>query len=434
MAVLMLGSTGNGKSALGNFIVDRTKEHHNKPETKFVQSKTATIQVGSESIESIIIDMPSGIKNDNEKLREKLTGECKVHNKRLQQLDKRRKKVLEEERKIIIIRELEMSIEEIKANLRDKDSSEMVLIETLTEHQTRAWFNRPKPRRFEITTEDKIEKVNINTNGKLTDYVKEDHKFKANLTGGFMRKLHATITLETSKRTKYAVDIERLERRLEVNEKILLILKGELTNSYVDTLRDRATFTTDTTSAPCDAVATGSAEEMAEAQTTAKSKATDPDWEKVKPKAIKKAKVTVPTVRSADAIQPPKNRWHSASSLPNKQRTSRRSMESRCAKEKREPVCGIRRVWGTLKGCSCGNILSALQKFSSVYVNVEVRRKFKPKGVNGANTQRWWFLIRGEEPDLLTLDGEWGSVQAQTTWKLERCYKPLEQDTTQPPR
>ena len=33
---------------------------------------------------------------------------------------------------------------------------------------------------------------------------------------------------------------------------------------------------------------------------------------------------------------------------------------------------------------------------------------------------------------MLTLDGEWSSVQAQTPWKLERCYKPLDQEISQP--
>ena len=81
-----------------------------------------------------------------------------------------------------------------------------------------------------------------------------------------------------------------------------------------------------------------------------------------------------------------------------------------------------------MRGCSCRTILSTLQKLTSVAEKVEVRRKFKKRG----NTEvRWWFLIRGEEPVLHSLDQEWVNIENSTLWKLERCYQPVSPSATQ---
>ena len=67
------------------------------------------------------------------------------------------------------------------------------------------------------------------------------------------------------------------------------------------------------------------------------------------------------------------------------------------ASENGQVVDGVRRVWGTIQGCSYRTVLSTLQRLTTVAENVEVRRKFKKRG----NTEvRWWFLIRGEETVL----------------------------------
>jgi len=58
---------------------------------------------------------------------------------------------------------------------------------------------------------------------------------------------------------------------------------------------------------------------------------------------------------------------------------------------------------------------------------VEVRRKFKKRG---GTEVRWWFLIRGEELVLQTLDQEWMNVENSTSWKLERCYQPVSPSAT----
>lgn len=95
---------------------------------------------------------------------------------------------------------------------------------------------------------------------------------------------------------------------------------------------------------------------------------------------------------------------------------------------RREEVDGVRRIWGTVRGCTTHTILMVLQKFSTVAEKVKVCRKFK-KGRN--NTIKWWFLIRGEEGVLQVLQQEWERIQTQTSWRLEHCYRPAQRNDEQ---
>jgi len=85
-----------------------------------------------------------------------------------------------------------------------------------------------------------------------------------------------------------------------------------------------------------------------------------------------------------------------------------------------EEVEGVRRIWGTMRGCSSKTILTALQRLSTVSDEIEVRRKFKKKN----NSVQWWFLVRGTEATLQSLEQQWERIRVQTSWKLERCHKP----------
>ena len=132
-----------------------------------------------------------------------------------------------------------------------------------------------------------------------------------------------------------------------------------------------------------------------------------------------------------------KQRWHSVKTLGVKRpehrgaggshSNSNTSPGGHGATENRQVVDGVRRVWGTMRGCSYRTVLSTLQRLTSVAENVEVRRKFKKRG----NTEvRWWFLIRGEETVLQNLDMEWVNIENSTSWKLERCYQPVSTSAT----
>ena len=43
--------------------------------------------------------------------------------------------------------------------------------------------------------------------------------------------------------------------------------------------------------------------------------------------------------------------------------------------------------------------------------------------ITKSNHTRWWFVLRGDEDILSTLESEWEQVQLQTNWKLEPLLK-----------
>ena len=102
-----------------------------------------------------------------------------------------------------------------------------------------------------------------------------------------------------------------------------------------------------------------------------------------------------------------KQRWHSVKTLAvnhPKQRKARDSYQNgpntppggrgaTALSENREVVDGVRRVWGTMRGCSYRTELSTLQRLITVAEKVDVSGKFKKRG---STEVRWWFLIRGE--------------------------------------
>ena len=139
--------------------------------------------------------------------------------------------------------------------------------------------------------------------------------------------------------------------------------------------------------------------------------------------------------RADKSVTGKKPQWHSVQTLParpashNKasqdsgspSRQSSRSSGKSLDTHARETVEGVRRVWGTLRNCTYRTVLATLRKLTSVAENVEVRRKFKKR--DGSEI-RWWFLIRGDESVLQTLQMEWENVENSTTWKLELCHRP----------
>ena len=79
-----------------------------------------------------------------------------------------------------------------------------------------------------------------------------------------------------------------------------------------------------------------------------------------------------------------KQQWHSVKTLGVKRpehrgaggshSNSNTSPGGHGATENRQVVDGVRRVWGTMRGCSYRTVLFTLQRLTSVAENVEVRR------------------------------------------------------------
>ena len=89
----------------------------------------------------------------------------------------------------------------------------------------------------------------------------------------------------------------------------------------------------------------------------------------------------------------------------------------------KEKVVGARRIWGTMKTTTVATVTSALSRLTSVGGRLQIRRKFK---TTTGNRSRWWFVVRGSEEDLCNLENEWDRINIQTSWKLEVCYKLVE--------
>ena len=102
---------------------------------------------------------------------------------------------------------------------------------------------------------------------------------------------------------------------------------------------------------------------------------------------------------------------------------------------KRVPVENCRKVWGTLRSTSTTVVINALKQTtpSSLGPSFSIKRKFK-NSQNGT-TRKWWFVIRGNKPDIDLLDKEWPNVALQTGWKLEPvlCFESAESTPAQLP-
>jgi len=81
------------------------------------------------------------------------------------------------------------------------------------------------------------------------------------------------------------------------------------------------------------------------------------------------------------------------------------------------------KIWGTMRETPASAVTTTLAKLTSVSSEqIQVRRKFK--SINGnINHIRWWFVLRGDEDVLSTLESEWEQVKMQTNWKLELLLK-----------
>ena len=59
-------------------------------------------------------------------------------------------------------------------------------------------------------------------------------------------------------------------------------------------------------------------------------------------------------------------------------------------------------------------VISSLSSLSSD--NLLIKRKYK--NVNSSSAQRWWFVVRADEPLLQELDSQWDTIALQTSWQL----------------
>jgi len=92
-------------------------------------------------------------------------------------------------------------------------------------------------------------------------------------------------------------------------------------------------------------------------------------------------------------------------------------------KKARIPVNNARKIWGTLRSTACSAVTSAIKRLTSAPLceKLTVKRKFRSsqEGI----IKKWWFMVRGNQPDLRILEEEWHKIEIQTGWKLEPVFQ-----------
>ena len=163
---------------------------------------------------------------DNERVKE-YNGEVTGYNLRLQEADAAAKEALAElESKEAEITTVTQSIEALQSNLDDKNSSESVDCNSWSvseEWRAMRWFSKS----YDLKSKWKIEEVDKWDNGhcKWKHVNEDDYQVKGKLEGQFMRGIYARITVKTSKRIKFATEIQILQNDIARERQQMTTLK-----------------------------------------------------------------------------------------------------------------------------------------------------------------------------------------------------------------
>ena len=89
-----------------------------------------------------------------------------------------------------------------------------------------------------------------------------------------------------------------------------------------------------------------------------------------------------------------------------------------------QKVCvkGVHRVWGTMSVTIITSLQCTITRF---FPSVSLRVKRKTICDNAGKVKRWWFVLHSSEEALKSLEDKWNSIQMQTGWKLELCFRPI---------
>lgn len=180
--------------------------------------------------ESLMVAKTAFLRSEDREKIKSYEGEITGYNKRLQQVNAKAAEALEKiQKREEMVTEKEKLLTILQRDLKDKDSPELTNIGGLAiskEWKLFQWISKC----FEKTVPIKIESVDKWTNGRCewSEYEQTDYSVKGKLEGQFMRGIYASITLQTSKRTKYAEEISSLEKQIRELENSKRILKDHL--------------------------------------------------------------------------------------------------------------------------------------------------------------------------------------------------------------
>ena len=171
----------------------------------------------------VVVAKTEHLKQIDDKECGKIHGEIAGYNKRLKQANDRAAETFSKiENEEVKKSELVAELSNLRAELQLKDSGDLVIAEHWS--LSREWkLFRWLSENVDITSQWKIANVKKWTNSKCewsNEEVTEKH-FKGKLQGNFMRGLFASLSLESTKRDKYATEIAILQERVSDKQKRL---------------------------------------------------------------------------------------------------------------------------------------------------------------------------------------------------------------------
>ena len=187
------------------------------------------LQLQPIKIENQMVAKTDYIKHKDAEKYERLQGEIIGYSERLKGVYTESDKALDDTRnKKREITEIESKVKDLEEKLRDKDKTEDVVANHLSITEEWKWF-RWFTQDFNIESQHEITHYTTWTNGKckFKEIVKTSHAVSGKVTGKFMRGIYASVTAYTEKRIKYADDIQKLNKKIETNNKILTGHKKE---------------------------------------------------------------------------------------------------------------------------------------------------------------------------------------------------------------
>ena len=66
-------------------------------------------------------------------------------------------------------------------------------------------------------------------------------------------------------------------------------------------------------------------------------------------------------------------------------------------------------------------VAMALLTSAPLCEKLTVKRKFRSS--QEGSIKKWWFVVRGNQPDLRILEEEWHKIEIQSGWKLEPVFQ-----------
>lgn len=184
------------------------------------------------SIKDMKVAKTTALKQHDAKEIGRLDGEIHGYNMRLKEANKAAASVLNTiERKERAVTDTRGEIQQIKAELQDKNSTKTVTAKTWSLSNSWKWFERQEEN-FDISSAWPIVEYSRWDNGHLEwkefEWSKDPGRAYGKVEGEWFRGLYANVTLLTQKREMFKDDIALLDRTLSAREKDLQDLYKDL--------------------------------------------------------------------------------------------------------------------------------------------------------------------------------------------------------------